>query len=51
MRESLKMGVYLRPLGNILMVIPPLAIDRTNLKQIMDAHEDSLRLIEKSLAQ
>lgn len=48
MRESLKRGVYLRPLGNIMMVIPPLAIDRRNLEKIMDTHADILRLVEKS---
>jgi adenosylmethionine-8-amino-7-oxononanoate aminotransferase len=50
MRESLKNGVFLRPLGNILMVIPPLAINRMDLKKMMDAHEESLRGIEKSLS-
>src|SRR5690606_12401133 len=28
MQESLKMGVHLRPLGNIMMIIPPLAIGK-----------------------
>jgi adenosylmethionine-8-amino-7-oxononanoate aminotransferase len=50
MRESLKCGVYLRPLGNILTVIPPLAINRTDLQKLMDAHEESLRRVEKSLS-
>jgi adenosylmethionine-8-amino-7-oxononanoate aminotransferase len=36
MRESLKMGVHLRSLGNILMVIPPLAIGRQDLQKLLD---------------
>jgi adenosylmethionine-8-amino-7-oxononanoate aminotransferase len=49
MKQSLKRGVYLRSLGNIMMVIPPLAIDRRSLDIIMDAHVEILRLVEKSL--
>ena len=47
MRESLKMGVFLRPLGNIMMVIPPLAIDRENLKKVLDVQLEMLRKVEK----
>ena len=50
MRESLKRGVFLRPLGNILTVIPPLAISRKDLQKLMEANEESLRQIEKSLS-
>jgi adenosylmethionine-8-amino-7-oxononanoate aminotransferase len=50
MRESLKRGVYLRPLANVLMVIPPLAIDRENLEKMMDVHLEVLRMIEKSVS-
>ena len=50
MRESLKRGVYLRPLGNIMMVIPPLAIDRKNLEKVMNIHAEMLRLIEQSVS-
>jgi adenosylmethionine-8-amino-7-oxononanoate aminotransferase len=47
MRESLKRGVYLRPLGNLLMVIPPLAIEKKNLERVMDMHGEMLKLLEK----
>jgi adenosylmethionine---8-amino-7-oxononanoate aminotransferase len=47
MRESLKAGVFLRPLGNIMMVIPPLAIDRENLEKILDVQLEILGKIEK----
>jgi adenosylmethionine-8-amino-7-oxononanoate aminotransferase len=50
MRESLKRGVYLRSLGNIMMVIPPLAIDKRNLAKVMDTHEEIMREIEKSVS-
>jgi adenosylmethionine-8-amino-7-oxononanoate aminotransferase len=38
MHESLKMGVHLRTLGNVMVVIPPLAIDRDSLARLMDTH-------------
>lgn len=47
-KESLKRGVHLRPLGNIMMIIPPLAIDKSNLDRIMDTHSEVLHSIEKS---
>ena len=47
MRESLEAGVFLRPLGNIMMVIPPLAIDRENLEKLLDVQLEILRKIEK----
>jgi adenosylmethionine-8-amino-7-oxononanoate aminotransferase len=47
MHESLKRGVFLRSLGNILMIIPPLAIGNRNLKKIMDVQLEILGLIEK----
>lgn len=45
MRESLKRGVHLRPLGNVMMVIPPLAIDRKNLGKLLDTHLDILEKV------
>jgi adenosylmethionine-8-amino-7-oxononanoate aminotransferase len=47
MQESLKMGVHLRPLGNIMMVIPPLAIGRKDLEKLLDVQLAILRKIEK----
>jgi adenosylmethionine-8-amino-7-oxononanoate aminotransferase len=47
MHESLKNGVHLRPLGNILMVIPPLAIGRKDLEKVLDVQLEILRKIEK----
>lgn len=46
-RESLKMGVHLRTLGNIMMLIPPLAIDRNSLKMLSDTHLELAKKVEK----
>ncbi|MDQ3873404.1 MAG: adenosylmethionine--8-amino-7-oxononanoate transaminase [Thermoproteota archaeon] len=46
MQESLKLGVHLRPLGNIMMVIPPLAIGKSDLKNLLDVQLKILRKIE-----
>ena len=46
-QESLKMGVHLRPLGNIMMVIPPLAIGKRDLEKVLDAQLEILRKVEK----
>jgi adenosylmethionine-8-amino-7-oxononanoate aminotransferase len=47
MRESLKMGVHLRPLGNVMVVIPPLAIDRENLEKMVNATLELAKKAEK----
>jgi adenosylmethionine-8-amino-7-oxononanoate aminotransferase len=47
MQESLKMGVHLRPLGNIMMVIPPLAIGKRDLEKLLDVQLEMLRKIER----
>jgi adenosylmethionine-8-amino-7-oxononanoate aminotransferase len=47
MNESLKMGVFLRALGNIMIVIPPLAIDRNDLGILLDTQFKLLQKIEE----
>ncbi len=47
MNESLKMGVFLRTLGNVMIVIPPLAIDRKDLEILLDTHFKLLHKIEE----
>ena len=49
MNESLKMGVFLRALGNIMIIIPPLAIDRNALEILLDTHFKLLQKIEKKV--
>jgi adenosylmethionine-8-amino-7-oxononanoate aminotransferase len=35
-QEALKMGVFIRGLGNTLLVIPPLAIGKSDFKFLLD---------------
>lgn len=49
MQESLKMGVFLRSLGNTLVIIPPLAIPRTDLQFLMDVIIELVYKIEKEI--
>jgi adenosylmethionine-8-amino-7-oxononanoate aminotransferase len=47
MQQALKMGVYLRPLGNTMLLIPPLAIGKRDLEKLLNVHLLLLRKIEK----
>jgi adenosylmethionine-8-amino-7-oxononanoate aminotransferase len=47
MQQSLKMGVHLRPLGNIMLLIPPLGITRRDLEKLLNAQLKLLKKIEK----
>lgn len=47
MHESLKRGVHLRSLRNIMMVIPPLAIRKVDLGKLFDVQVEILEKIEK----
>lgn len=47
MKQSLKMGVHLRPLGNIILLIPPLGITKTDLDKLLTVTTKLLRRIEK----
>ncbi|HEX5519813.1 MAG TPA: adenosylmethionine--8-amino-7-oxononanoate transaminase [Candidatus Nitrosocosmicus sp.] len=49
MKESLKMGVYLRSLGNTLMFIPPLAIKQNDLDKIIDVQFKIIEMIESKV--
>ncbi len=46
-QEALKMGVYLRPLGNIMLLIPPLGIGKGDLESLLDVQLKLLGKIEK----
>ena len=48
-KESLKKGVYLRTLGNILTIIPPLAIDKEDLTKIVDTEYQIVENLQKKL--
>jgi adenosylmethionine-8-amino-7-oxononanoate aminotransferase len=45
----LKKGVYLRTLGNILTIIPPLAIDKEDLTKIVDTEYQIVVNLQKKL--
>ena len=47
MHESLKMGVHLRPLGNIILLLPPLGIEMPELEKLLDIVMKLLKKIEK----
>ncbi len=49
MTKSLDMGVFLRPLGNIMLMIPPLAIGREELQKIIDVQLKLLGKIQTKL--
>jgi adenosylmethionine-8-amino-7-oxononanoate aminotransferase len=43
--EARKYGLFLRPLGNVIVVFPPLAITMDELKLLMDGIEKSIATI------
>ncbi len=47
MRESLKRGVFLRSLGHIVTLIPPLAMPRNQLDILIDTAYDIIKSIEE----
>jgi adenosylmethionine---8-amino-7-oxononanoate aminotransferase len=47
MQQALKMGVYLRPLRNIMLLIPPLGIRKRDLEMLLNVQLMLLRKIEK----
>jgi len=48
-KESLKKGVYLRTLGNIVTIIPPLAISEEDLTKIVDTEYQVVEKIQKKI--
>lgn len=47
MRESLKRGVFLRPLGHIMLLVPPLAIPNKELDMLLDVVVEIIEYIQK----
>ncbi|RMF30970.1 MAG: aspartate aminotransferase family protein [Candidatus Nitrosothermus koennekii] len=47
MEEAFKRGAYLRPLANIMMLMPPLAIDNDSLNKLLDITYDVINTLEK----
>jgi len=48
-KESLKKGVYLRTLGNIITIIPPLAISEEDLTKIVDIEYQVVEKVQKKI--
>jgi adenosylmethionine-8-amino-7-oxononanoate transaminase len=46
--EARKRGVIIRPLGDIIILMPPLAIGDEELKTLLDATRDSIRSVTES---
>jgi adenosylmethionine-8-amino-7-oxononanoate aminotransferase len=47
MKESLRMGVHVRPLGNIMLLVPPLGIGKVDLEKLVDVQLKIVRKIER----
>ena len=47
MEESLKRGVFLRPLGHIMLLVPPLAIPTRELNVLIDVATEIIKYIQK----
>jgi adenosylmethionine-8-amino-7-oxononanoate aminotransferase len=43
--EARKHGLFLRPLGNVIVIFPPLAISMDEMKLLLDGIEASIRAI------
>jgi len=47
--ESLRRGVYLRTLGNIITIIPPLAIEQEDLRKLVDIEYEIVEKIQQKV--
>lgn len=50
MEEALKLGLFIRPLGHIMLIVPPLAIGREELNMLIDKTLEVVGTISKLLA-
>jgi adenosylmethionine---8-amino-7-oxononanoate aminotransferase len=48
-REARRRGVILRPLGNVIVLMPPLSISRAELKSLLDVTYESIAAATKEL--
>lgn len=46
--EARKRGVIIRPLGNVIVLMPPLAIAEAELKTLLDVVHESIRVVTES---
>ena len=44
-REAMNRGIFLRPLGNVIVLFPPLAISMDELVFLLDGVEESIKTV------
>lgn len=49
MEQALKQGVFIRPLGNIMIIVPPLAINKDDFEKLLNVQLSILKKIEKNI--
>ena len=47
-QEARRRGVIIRPLGDVIVLMPPLSIEEPTLKRLIDVTYESIRLVTKS---
>lgn len=47
--EGKKHGIYLRTLGNIVMLVPPLAISENELSLLLDRTSDTIKSVQNKV--
>lgn len=50
-REARKHGIFLRPLGNVIVLFPPLSISADELEFLLDGVEKSIRTVTNGFAE
>ena len=48
-KESLKNGVYLRTLGNIVTIIPSLAMEKKDLKRLVETEYEIIQKLDQKI--
>jgi adenosylmethionine-8-amino-7-oxononanoate aminotransferase len=48
-QEARKHGLFLRPLGNVIVVFPPLSVSREELDMLMYGIESAIRAVTEGL--
>jgi adenosylmethionine-8-amino-7-oxononanoate aminotransferase len=46
-REMLKRGIWVRPLGDVMVIMPPLAIKENELNYFLDSLKESIKTLER----
>ena len=46
-QEARRRGVIIRPLGDVIVLMPPLSIEEPTLKRLIDVTYESIRIVTK----